>query len=292
MYPSCVASLRRLVAAPLVRLTGIVFTAAVLSGCMASAPTLESRAFADAARAVETAGDLILDELSIAERNNRRATFAADPANRYVFAVEDAPYQATIGEPPRTAAFRATLDLATQYANLLLALAEGQGVDEAKGHIYAMVDSVANIAGLAAIPGLPGVGGLSAVVRQLDPLLSQALQQASIAEARRLALEGGPIVVEVIAALAEATPAIFNSLVTELRREPGATAERDAKVAAYRTILSNFVVLLDGLEDTFTSLERAYGEQGNTTTLAALVKQTAMLEANVAAARNVFATLR
>ena len=142
----------------------------VLSGCLAAAPLQESKAFADAATAVDGAGALILDQLSIAERSNRQAIFAADPNNRYVFDVDDAAYQATIGEPPSTAAFRASLKLTSQYADLLVALTSGRGVDQAKGQVFAMADSVEKLIGLSSLPGISGLG-LGAIARQLEPLI-------------------------------------------------------------------------------------------------------------------------
>lgn len=263
-----------------------------LSGCLSYVPAQESRAFADAARAVEDAGALVFDQLGIAERRNRNAVFAADPNNKYSFSLEDAPFQASIGEPPRTTALRASLELITQYASLIVVLGEGGSADEAKGQIYAMVQSTSDILSVTSLFGLDDLTGLSPVTAELDALLRVALRANSIAEARRVALEGGPVMRELIAALIAATPAIYNAIVTDMRRDPNTIAQHGRTAQEYRVVLSNYVVLLRELESTFASLELAYRDQSSRTTLAMLVRQTATLEANVRAARIAFAALR
>jgi hypothetical protein len=255
-----------------------VLTCLLLLSC-ATAPIEETKAFSDAAVAVKSAGDLLFDSLAAAERRSFKANAKLDRRRVYVFEVQDAPYFATIGEPPDVAAFRHSLDVVTAYAGLLVALAEGKDVEQTRNQIIAIATNVASIAKLTQFAPIAGA---------LTSLIDQALKAYSIAEARRVAIEGAPIVQHLLNLLKDTTPSIFKALAGDLI---ATHASADA-IEATRVTVSNFVMLLDSLTPVLAYMVDAYQRPSTPASLAALLSMTANLNADVQAARKAFADLR
>lgn len=252
------------------------------AGC-ATAPIEETKAFSSAVTAVRSAGDLLLDELNVAERNQRLKVIRSNPRAQYNFATADAYYYASIAEAPDTAIFRSSLQIIQDYADLLLSLVEGRNIDVARGQLETIATKIAE---LARFPGVPAAFG------QLSPLIDQALLAQSRAEARQLVIQGAPAIVGVIESLEDAAPVMFRVLIYDLRTEPQTGTQRNAKIEGYRTAVANYVVLLDRLRATFERLAGAYEQPSNVVTLAALADAAGQLNADVKAVRQALVTLR
>ncbi|RAR99345.1 hypothetical protein [Ensifer adhaerens] len=263
-----------------IRTAFVVGFASIGTACVSSAPIEEARAFAEAADAVTDAGTLLFDGVAVAERQRRRELHNANAAQRYEFVIEDAPYFATIGEPPGTASFRRALAVVTAYADLVVALVEGKDVAASKSYLVQISND------LKQITGIPGVGG---AVQTLDPIIDHALRAQSVAEARRLVLQGTPGVEELLLALKNAAPTIYSTMIYMDRKVPGSSEAKTAKINNDRTKVANFVVLLDRLRATFGLLQVAFEHQNGRAGLAELSAESARLRADVDAARKVFA---
>lgn len=114
---------------------------------MSTAPVEEARAFAETADAVTDAGTLLVNSLAVAERQRRRELHIANSAQRYQFDSDDAPYFATIGEPPETGSIRRTLRVVTAYADLVVALVEGN-VAASKSYLVQISNDLKQITGI------------------------------------------------------------------------------------------------------------------------------------------------
>lgn len=248
--------------------------------CVSTAPVEEARAFAEAADAVTDAGTLLFDGLAVAERQRRRELHNANAAQRYEFDVDDAPYFATIGEPPGTESFRRALRVVTTYADLVVALVEGKDVAASKSYLVQISND------LKQITGIPGVG---VAVQTLDPIIDHALRARSVAEGRRLVLRGTHGVEALLQALKNAAPTIYSTMIYMDRKVPGSSESKTAKINNDRTKVANFVVLLDQLRATFGLLKVAFEHQNGRAGLAELAAESARLRADVDAARKVFA---
>lgn len=257
------------------RYIGVVaFVAVFASGC-ATGPVEETKAFVSAVAAVKSSTDSLLDDLNIAEKKNYAQRYGNDP----VFTVGSAYYVSNIAEAPDTAQYRRALVILHEYAELLRVLVDGSNVESVRGQIEALAATVATFT------GTPGIG---VAVNSLSALLDRMIVAGSVAEARRLAVEGEPAIQALLAAMKNATPSMFRVLTLDLRR---ARAE-NSKFSAYRVALANYVVLIDRLDEAFMRLIRAFERPSNPVTLAALVKTTAELTADVRAARQALAALR
>lgn len=262
------------------RITFFLGLALLGASCVSTAPVEEARAFAEAADAVTDAGTLLFDGLAVAERQRGREVRNANQAQRYDFNVDDAPYFATIGEPPGTESFRRALRVVTAYADLVVALVEGKDVAASKSYLVQISND------LKLITGIPGV---ATAVQTLDPLIDHALRAQSVAEARRLVLQGTGGVEELLLALKNAAPEIYSTMIYMDRKVPGSSESKAAKLNSDRTKVANFVVLLDRLRATFGMLRVAFEHQNGRAGLAELAAESARLRADVDAARKVFA---
>jgi hypothetical protein len=248
-----------------------------LCSCVA-APVEESRAFSNAAITVKSAGDLLFDQLAAAERRSYKASAKKNARRAYVFDVADAPYFSTIGEPPEVAAFRNSLDVVKNYAALLVSLAEGQDLEKSKSQLLGIASNVATLAQFTQF---------APVVALITPIIDQALRASSIAEARRIAIDGAPSVRTLIRLLRDASPLIFKALSGDLLANGADSTQFDAK----RVVIANFVMLLDSLAQVFDRLVAAYDRPSSPASLAALLEFTANLNADVTAARKAFAEI-
>lgn len=251
---------------------------AFLCGC-ATAPVEESRAFSGAAVAVASAGDLLFDALSIAERRSYKAIVKLDPRRNRRFDVADAPYFATIGEPNEVAAFRHSLVIVKQYSLLLVSLAEGESVNKTKSQLLGIATSLAEIAKFTQF---------APIASALDPIINQAVHAYSVAEAKRLTLDAAPVVLDLIALLQNTAPAIFKALAGDIL----ATGGSSESIEATKVTVANFVMLLESLREAFDRLISAYDHPSSAASLAALLEITANVNADVIAARKAFVNLR
>ena len=292
--------------------------ALLFAGC-ATAPVEQIKYFSQAFNTVNTVGQPLLDDLAVAERTQgqqiavRRAKsqsssgsdecppgeypwHAAASGNQGVirgFCLRDATYFSILTDPPATASMRGALLVIERYAEVLSALAEGRNVEGAVGELDALAMNITGLLGIA--------GPIAPALAALQPILESAAKQANAAEAKRLILEGAPKVTTLIAALRQAAPPMFKTLIeasaahmtsTAAAGDPALAALDVARVEAYRVTVANYVVLLgkmQGAWDLTVAAAKAPPSQGR---LATLVQQTAELKGDAEAARKTFAILR
>ena len=84
----------------------------ILWSCV-SAPIDEAKSFVAAVAAAKTASDALCDQLDVAERQLQIRRIERQTVNS--FAVQNAYYYATIGEPPKTREFRSAIQIVSSY---------------------------------------------------------------------------------------------------------------------------------------------------------------------------------
>jgi hypothetical protein len=250
-----------------VRVFLLSFTVIALASC-ATAPVDEVKSFVSAVAAVKTASDALCDQLDVAERKTHIAQI--EQHTIHTFTVDSAYYYSTIGEPPNTREFRNAIQIVSSYATILLNLIQGTSVDASRSEIISIVQNIATLA---------GVSGVGPAAQALTPLINQLLLAQSQAEARQLVIAGAPKIANLILALKNATPAMFQLLV--VNAEPATPAV----IRSYKTALGNYVVTLDDLQQSFSRIIDAYDHPSNPATLAGLAQLTGQLNADAVAVR-------
>ncbi len=250
--------------------TGLVFC---LQGCV-NAPLQETKAFRAGVIAVTSASDVLYDQLNVAEKNTKLRLLR----NTESFQVKNAYYYATIvSDFPQTAPFRRAIKIIGQYANLLQDLLEGTGNEAIRGQIISIASTAATFT------GQPEFGGAA---QAFAPFIDQALLWESRTEARNLVMVGAAAVPKLIDDLRDSTPAMFYLLRTDVIAREGPNS---AKLSSYKTVLGNYVVLLDQLETTFEKLLAAYQQPSNLAQIEALSEATGELNSGVKAMRQALA---
>ena len=292
-------------------------TLLVCTGCSV-APIEETRSFAKGFAAVDGASQPLLDDLALAERRQGRENAEkkaksdagvcggirwarVDATSGYIegFCVEDAPYFSELGDPPATQAFRHGVRLIGDYSEVLLVLAEGRNLDEASAQVQALGQNIAALISVASGPG--AAAGLTSVLGALDPIIRDAAQRRNLEEMKRLVLSGAPLLKKLIESLRAAAPEVFNTLIFQSVKGVTSPEALDNKtvakghldrIAAYRTAVSNYVMLLKELELSFDQLVMAFQLPRNAVSLATIAERSGRLSANAEAWRKVYSTLR
>lgn len=300
----------------LVLLTGL----GLLNACATPAPVEEIKLFTKSFTSVDAVGQLLLDDLALAERAQgqqiaqRRAqnnssrgpaecgpTFipwqlARDAQRGFIngFCSADAGYFSALGDPPATAAMRGALRVIERYAEVLSILAEGRNVEDAIGQINTLG---AEVGGLIALAGASVA--ITPALTALKPVLEQAAKQSSATEAQRLVLDGAVQVSALIGALRQAAPALFFTLTeagaSRIANDAAGTGTEAelARIELYRVNLSNYVVLLHRLQASWDStVAAAQGRPGSGMRLARLSATSAEIRTEAASIRRSFSLLR
>jgi hypothetical protein len=293
---------------------------ALLSSGCSVAPIEETRSFSKAFAAVDGASQPLLDDLAMAERRQGRENAEikakkdtyqgackgilwakVDATSGYIegFCLDDAPYFSELADPPATQAFRHGIRLIGDYSEVLLFLAEGRNLDETSAQVQALGQNIAALMSVASGPG--AAAGLTSVLGALDPIIRDAAQRRNIDEMKRLVLSGAPLLKKLIQSLREAAPEVFNTLIFQsvkgvtspeaLDNKTVARAYLD-RITAYRTAVSNYVMLLGDLELSFDQLVAAFQQPRNAVSLAIIAERSGRLSANAEAWRKVYSTLR
>jgi hypothetical protein len=307
-----------------VRQRAVLAAAAALlvPACATTAPVDQIKYFSQAFSSVNTLGQPLLDDLAIAERRQgrdiavRRAKGtstagadkcprsefpwleAADPKQGVImgFCLTDAAYYSELTDPPATRMMRGSLGVIERYADVLSSLAEGRNVE---GEIAEIESLGREVSGLVALAGV-ATPALAPVLSALQPILESAARQANAQEARRLILEGAPVVTRLIGALETAAPAMFRALiessrvklVSEADAAPALAAVDVARIEGYRVSVANYVVLLRKLQAAWDLTVKAASAPATQVSVATLVRQTSELRSDAEAARRVFSILR
>ena len=287
------------------------------NGCATVAPLEEVRLFHRALNAVDGASQSLLDDLAVAERRQGqdnavtkakkdryegdcKGILWAEPGFIEGFCSKDAPYFAELGDPPSTHAFRQSIRLMGEYAEVLLTLAEGHNLDETSAQVHTLGDKLAGLSNLTPVPGPVGAV-LTVTLGALDPILKDAAQAENVEELQHLVLSGAAHVKKLIKALRQAAPELFNTIVYQSVKEvtsPQALSTESVaemhlgRIAVYRTAVSNYMGLLEELEQACDQLVTAFQRPRSAVSLASIAEQSAQLTAHAEAWRRVYSTLR
>jgi hypothetical protein len=301
----------------------------LLAGCTSSPPVGETRLVAKSFDNLNTASQPLLDELAVAERNQGKTAALARaemrtsndsstpipddgrcpnilviggetrdiPKVQNGFCSEDSYYYSDISDPPATRAFRQALAAVGDYTQLLMILAEGRNVAEARDQIMTLTNNL----GLALVAaGATGLGPtLQGLVSALDPLLDLAAKSSNAKELQRLVVQESPKVLKLVAAMRTAASEFFTTLAEaplarfNLAIDKPETAKVEAdRIEAYRIAVSSYVVLLDQYEALLRDLVKVYDQPRGPITLASLTERSAQLSAQADAWRRSLASLR
>ncbi len=195
----------------------------LLAACGSNPPTAQLNSFSEAYRSASDAGQPLLDDLSIAEKQQGRINAAnaagqpnpddkpppenpaatcprsdlvwqrVGPGVGFIqgYCVGDAPY---FRQPRRSAGdpgIRGGLAVLGRYVDVLTGLAEGRNLEELHGQLQSLSSSIGQL--LIFLPGGGAAGpAFSGALAALKPLIDQAAQQSNNEEIRRLVLEGAP----------------------------------------------------------------------------------------------------
>lgn len=321
MYASALVTRAIGLAAVVRAVAAVLVVGLAVAGC-AGAPVQETKQFSQAFTAVNAVGQPLLDDLAVAERaqGQHLAVVQAKAVARGVpsatenptacaapwspfgqsgfirgFCLADAGYFSGLSDPPKTLVLRRALLVIQQYADLLTSLADGTSAAAVTAQIQTLAQNASSLAAL-----VPGAGTAAAAlvptVTALQPILAQAAQAASAAEERRLIRAGEPYVSKLIDSLRQAAPAMFKTLIeasaTDLTAENAATTADLNRIEAYRTVVSDYVVLLGQLQAAWDKLVAASERGSSSADLATIVQISTQITANADAVRRSMVVLR
>jgi hypothetical protein len=214
--------------------------------------------------------------------------------------LDDAAYFANVGDPPATSQFRQGLAVLGRYSDVLLTLAEGRNIDQAKADLHALGASIAGA--ISIIPqAAPVAAGIGPLLTALNPLIEEAAKAQNFAEMRRLVVNADPYFVRLIATLKAGAPAMFDTLIEEpaswvpvrTKNNPELAKAVVQQIEGYRTVVSNFVVLLDELASAHADIVEAIKQAENAPlTLGLAADRAQRLNAQANALRDAFVILR
>lgn len=307
----------------------------LLAGCASQPPVAEVRMVAKAFDNLNAASQPLLDDLALAERAQGRSAAEARarqragdkpaasgpatlehllrrcpdilmmggegalPGVQNGFCIEDSYYYSELADPPGTRAFRQALAAVGNYTQLLIVLAEGRNIDEAKGHLQALAGNAGVALEASGAGGAAGMA-LGAALIALDPLVSLAAKDANAEELQRVVRQESPKVRALIKELRSAARELFRTVTeiplarfntTGLQNQALAKTEVQ-RIESYRAGISGYVVLLDQYASLLGDLVMAYDKPRGTATLASLAERSAQLSAQADAWRRALASLR
>ena len=258
-----------------------------LSACL-TVPTAQTDAMVAATNDVASASDTLFADLNTEEKQLTIRKTNADPN---VFVPADAVLYSTLGTyAPETAHFYAAISVLKNYAILVQSLAEGKSATAEANSIKTTVDNLSAV-GKAALPGFSAeIASLDAAAGAFAPLVEKALAVRTAGQARELVQEGATPVKDTIDALRAATPAMFGLLYA--KNKPAITQVDFPERDKARIRLSDFVVLLDRLQDAFDKLNQAFQNPSDPATATALAQASGELAADVKIVQQTLSALR
>jgi hypothetical protein len=287
------------------------------TACATVAPKEEVRALQRAFITVQEASQPLFDDLASAERRQGQVNAAikakkggysgecsgiswAGPGFIEGYCLADAAYFSQIGDPPATAGIRRGIRIVGDYVDVLLFLAEGKNLDDTTAQVRGLSQ---NVAGLMTL--IPSAGPAGAVLMgatgALDPIFRNAAQAKNTEELKRLVLAGAPHIKSLIGALRLAAPECFNTLIQqsvigatspEALDTPAIAQVHMQRIAAYRIVISDYVMLLSELEKAFDELVYACQHPPNGLSLAIAAQRSGELVTYAESWRKVYMHLR
>ena len=296
----------------------------LLAGCATPVPLAETRTVGKAFDDLNAASQPLLDDLALAERaqgqrnaRGRAATIAKGgtpqpnpcpdvvlrsgasagaPSVQAGFCLDDATYYSELADPPATRAFRRSHAAIGDYSRLLLLLAEGRNIEEARAQLASIAG---NLGAALEATGVTGAGVIApALLQALNPLIELAARDANAEELRRVVRAEAPKVERLAIALRDGAPALFDTLTGQSLARFGAEGLTNVeiqktegqRIEGYRVAVSNYVVLLDQYRQLLRELVAAYDRPG--AGLAHLAERSGELSARADVWRRTLANLR
>ena len=287
----------------------------VIASC-AVAPVQEVRLFNNAFITFHEASQPLFDDLAIAERRQGQTVAEANAKDNAFqgecagilwakvgfidgYCTTDAPYYSEIVDPPTTRRIRDGIRLIGRYSEVLLTLAEGRNLDETSAQIQNLSGNIAALIAMGAGPG--GGAAFTGALAALDPIIRDAAQRKNLEEMNRLVLAGAPHVTRLVTSLRDGAPAVFNTLIfqsvkgitsADALKSPVIAKNHLDRISNYRIVVSNYVVLLGQLQNTFDELVTAVRQPSNPASVAFVAEKSARLAAHADTWRRVYSTLR
>ena len=173
-------------------------------------------------KALDTAGGQLLSDLAVAERRIGKTRAIARSQSSIIRSKSgavltrlnpsDAPYFATIGDPPAVNIFRHAFKTIVVYADTLIALSDGSDAAAVQGQISEFAKVVDTLGtALASLPApIPGVAALIPIVSEgLKPVIAQILLEQNRENAQALVLSTAPAMRDLMTALRNAAPVLL-----------------------------------------------------------------------------------
>jgi hypothetical protein len=215
-----------------------------LFGCETSG-IAEFQTYRTAYEATYATSTAILDQLAIQERVivRKQLKLAQDPR----FYPDLAAYYTDVGDPPGTAAVRRAVATVKTYNDLLYGLASGETAQALVARAATLntnlLKAVESSAAVVSVKGnAPITAALNGAFTQIQPYLEIAMKYRTRQAFRSFLLEHAELVREILVELRNGSAFIFPILTDELLREAEGD---DAKVAAYRKLLGDWVIMMD-----------------------------------------------
>jgi hypothetical protein len=287
------------------------------TACATVAPKEEVRALQKVFVTVQEASQPLFDDLASAERRQGQVNAAikakkggysgecsginwALPGFIEGYCLADAAYFSQIGDPPATAGLRRGIRIIGDYVDVLLFLAEGRSLDDTAPEVRVLSQNVAGL--LTLIPSAGPAGAvLMGATGALDPILRSAAQAKNTEELKQWVFAGAPHMKKLIEALRLAAPECFNTLIhhsvigatsPEALDTPAIAQAHVQRIAAYRMVVSDYVMLLSELEKVFDELVYACQHPPNSMSLAIAAQRSGELVTYAESWRKVYMLLR
>ncbi|MER8605557.1 hypothetical protein NKH48_17635 [Mesorhizobium sp. M1233] len=234
----------------------IVIVGIALSGCTRG--VAEFQAYVQASDAQFRQGTEVLDRMAVAERIvagrllARRSPLSFDPSN--------ARYYTDVGDPPLTMSFRASLQSIKAYNDAVAALANGEAAAALSNRLVSISTNLeaagtamasANSQGALGATATAFLGQGSAAVAIALPVFRQIATLAGRETFRRQLVVGFPAMRDLLLALRNATPAMYD-VMSRSYREPGSTMSGSGlsqqnliDLGRDRRALAGWVILVD-----------------------------------------------
>lgn len=232
---------------------------AMLVGCVSGRGIQEFALYQSAFEKTNATSNAILDQLAVQERELfLRQHRVGVHVSAFDFDPAQAAYYTNSIDPPGTGAFRHALATVKAYNDLLYGLASGQTAAALGAKLGELQVNVGK--GIAETGSLLGFGAqstgvaaaLNTAFTQLKPFVDLALKYRTRQAFRVYIVQSAPIVRTMLEQVREGTKEIFPVLTASVLRRSredirsGAlTSDEVKKIEDYRTILADWVVLID-----------------------------------------------
>lgn len=272
-----------------------------LGGGCSFAPVNELKVFRESVTTANAAATPILDELTSTVRSETRRTTEGLEKPQYRvggavrFETSQAQYFTDIGDPKSVAMFRNAHAILDRLSQVLLDLAMGTNAAADAGAVEGLASELLQFA--AFVPAAD-TAAAAAGLQALKPLLEELSKELGRRQVRQAieTMEKQKVVERIIDRLIKATPPMFDILVQAAQlqaakqQSDASTTAYQSRVARIRLVLSNYVVLLGRVSDSW--LEAVRAEKSQTSGNAAmLTERVSELRAAALATRKSFADM-